>query len=932
MIAALLCAGVAAAAPLESRTVSLDLTDGRIAAVSNRITGENYAAVDPDPFATLPAMDELTDVTLAVDGDAVTATATARKGEGLLTESRIVVGPFGLDEVRLIIPAMGGIEIDGDCKPWREDYAYSAWGLEAPMVLVQGAAGGVLIYADDASYPFVSIEAQRAAGVVSFALRRQADPPWEEVIEIAGPTWRFLGYEGEWQVGAGIYREALRRSERQPPNSPAWGARITRVAELAGDVDIDALRRFAQVADPPRAVLYYPHWRELPYDVDYPDFTPSAHARELIPAAREMGFRVMVHGNLLGIGPRHELYPQYERFAERYPQNGNIVGWMLGSGAPTEIVMLNPAFPEVRRLFVDAYAAAYADTPFDAIHLDYPAFNNSLPGPVGGINPARGAELLVREIREALPEVALSVEAQSHNLLGASFVQSGAAAMDNMDAKHGDHHPVSSFIFQDYSQTYHHLAVPTQVGTHWDRRAWFTFQGVHDCIGALPGLTIHKALNADEPGTRMALADATQIVEGAATSNEPIPHWRAWRNGTAFGLWPEHVYLPEGDAGRSGFGLTDCSEPVRVTAGENAQRAFARLKPAPEIVVDLLRQPPVFFIRVDGAELAIGHGAQVAPASAICGGDERDAILVHPPWQFDEGATPEAETVLRWRLRLPDRQPLWLRLATGLRDLPARQRGEAPGDGIRATVRVDGDRLAQWQHASRRWADRDVDLAAFAGQTVELELSVDPGELGDAGYDWAAIAEPRIVVGLPRADPISATIQTDREPVAVIEGIDPWTLIHAYEVADVGGPVSLIDLPFTTNISVGGRVVEHSVWGAGMVDEFEIGGRSIRGISAHPPWQGETRLDWVLKLPREPVKLAFSCGLRDGGKQASMGVEINGQSAWRERFDAPKGWVDGEVNIHGRGDTVLVSLVTDSLGNSGWDWAVWGEPKLEWAG
>ncbi len=114
--------------------------------------------------------------------------------------------------------------------------------------------------------------------------------------------------------------------------------------------------------------------------------------------------------------------------------------------------------------------------------------------------------------------------------------------------------------------------------------------------------------------------------------------------------------------------------------------------------------------------------------------------------------------------------------------------------------------------------------------------------------------------------------------------------------------------------------------------EFEVAGRALPGINGHSPWQGETRLDWVLDLPREPMDLAFRCGLRDGGKQVSMGVEINGRPAWRERFDAPNGWVDGVVEMRPYAEqTVLLSLVTDALGNSGWDWAVWGEPRLQWS-
>jgi tetratricopeptide (TPR) repeat protein len=80
--------------------------------------------------------------------------------------------------------------------------------------------------------------------------------------------------------------------------------------------------------------------------------------------------------------------------------------------------------------------------------------------------------------------------------------------------------------------------------------------------------------------------------------------------------------------------------------------------------------------------------------------------------------------------------------------------GQAPesldwgGDGATYEVFVDGERVflehLPVEQARAGWHEREVDLASFVGQTVQLSLATTPGPTGDVTGDWAGWGEPRL--------------------------------------------------------------------------------------------------------------------------------------------------------------------------------------------
>ncbi|MCS7310967.1 MAG: NPCBM/NEW2 domain-containing protein, partial [Armatimonadetes bacterium] len=91
---------------------------------------------------------------------------------------------------------------------------------------------------------------------------------------------------------------------------------------------------------------------------------------------------------------------------------------------------------------------------------------------------------------------------------------------------------------------------------------------------------------------------------------------------------------------------------------------------------------------------------------------------------------------------------------------------------------------------------------------------------------------------------------------------------------------------------------------------------------------------FVLTLPAREVVLRGFAGIGDGAEGKSNGVrfsvEVNGEEVWSQTVRAGQGWQPLNVSLgKWAGRTVLLRLVTDSLGDYSWDWAHWGELRLE---
>jgi len=158
----------------------------------------------------------------------------------------------------------------------------------------------------------------------------------------------------------------------------------------------------------------------------------------------------------------------------------------------------------------------------------------------------------------------------------------------------------------------------------------------------------------------------------------------------------------------------------------------------------------------------------------------------------------------------------------------------------------------------------------------------------------------------------------------------PASVVYARQVTEVTGPGALAALKYQTCLVSGAVLTPGSVYGGGAPSQWKDGEKLVPGINGHTPGWGQTHLEWLLRLPPQPLRLAFGTGIQPGGEHVGFSVQVNGRTVWDGGDPGSGKMVAGAVDLsRAAGQTVLVSLVTDSLGSNNCDWAIWVNPRLE---
>jgi len=541
--------------------------------LANPLTGEQYTIADdasvPQPEVTLfssggkrgsIASAGLLETQLIREANSVTIRQRMTRDEGGLQSIRLSIGSLDLTKVKLLIPGVGGVVIDAGSPLVSQIYDYPGqWS--TPMLLIEGPLGGVAVWALDPQRPFLGLTVRRTATTVTFDLRTDADPPWPSRKQMASPVWHLQAYAGPWPAAAERFGQRLAKQfhlVELARRTPQWASRVGCFIRVLGGLTdhghmrpklFDALHLVASRMPPGRVVLYVPNWRAHPYDVMYPDYRPNPDAVVFTREARAMGFRVMLHGNLLGISPFHPRFKEFEAIIQRDPSTGKPVGWYLDRDVPNRIHCLNPAYPKSRKLLIESYRQARREIEFDAMHLDYPVTINTAAGRHEGLNTIGGTEVYLRELAEALPGIHFGCEGIADFLLPCSFAQLGEPFW-NDQLQFGQYHPLRSFMFWPYCRMVGHLGIPDQQTA---LPKFLRFFEVHERTGTLPTLTVNSdtGLDPSAPGTSLALLqaaywtdhlpvpDANLMVANSRPvwmrDGEPLFTWRL-NNGNAAGV------------------------------------------------------------------------------------------------------------------------------------------------------------------------------------------------------------------------------------------------------------------------------------------------------------------------------------------------------------------------------------------------------------
>ena len=86
--------------------------------------------------------------------------------------------------------------------------------------------------------------------------------------------------------------------------------------------------QIAQEVIPQNTILLLTTWRQQAFDIDYPDYTPDPVAVTFIARARQYGFRIMLHVNLLGVSQTNPNYPSMQQCQIKTADELKPIGWL----------------------------------------------------------------------------------------------------------------------------------------------------------------------------------------------------------------------------------------------------------------------------------------------------------------------------------------------------------------------------------------------------------------------------------------------------------------------------------------------------------------------------------------------------------------------------------------------------------------------------
>jgi 4-amino-4-deoxy-L-arabinose transferase-like glycosyltransferase/tetratricopeptide (TPR) repeat protein len=304
-------------------------------------------------------------------------------------------------------------------------------------------------------------------------------------------------------------------------------------------------------------------------------------------------------------------------------------------------------------------------------------------------------------------------------------------------------------------------------------------------------------------------------------------------------------------------------------------------KSAERLVHDLIKDADQF--------LGMGH-AQVHLDVFVIGGELKVVLYQHPPMSVS------------YRLFVPPEARLRTSLA-----LQPQAWHSGKGDGVQFDVLLqDASGLHHLfseyidpknDPVERKWHDREIDLSAWGGQTVDVRFETGPGPEGDDQFDWAGWGEPRIVqpayysflehlAGAGTSEASLAYVRQDY--MAINDDLRPVLFEHP------PGSVSFPGVTILPNTWMHfGTGIDPVVW-----DEASGDGVEFRINLWDSPWH-------AIEVYRRYL---------DPHNQAG-----------------DRAWIDEQVDLNRfAGQTVDIQFVTGPGpgGSSDYDWAAWSNPLL----
>ena len=740
----------------------------------------------------------------------------ARSGDLLLEQEGTsdTAGVYGIQwgcvnlnsgNLDLILPADGG-QIINTMAPFTSrsfHYPFPSW--EVQLAILQGEQGGFFVRGTDETFQFKVLHYEKYFESFALGFETQNQAPFDALTSAKSIVWRLNTYSGDWRVPARQYREWMEQTFKpwRLDEMPAWVGEIGLVVTYIDPrLDVGILDKLAEQVDPTKTLLYVVEWRRDPFDVNFPDYTAKPGFGRFVEVARQYGFRVMAHVNLIGVNADHPLYAEVQKFQYRNPWTGNLMGWFWDrTDIPrNRIAAINPASAEFRKYFVQQLKEVWQKYGVDAFFLDVSArIENDANGLIQGLNAGQGNVLLHKELAAAMPGVVFGGESLHEvTFFRESFAQRWKNPPQWDPTRRSTPHPISAFLFSPYTVPYGYLALPNP-----DRspQLYQEYLDAYEIWGVLPTLRLSSvadlgpeqmrtqellsiarawqqhglkpdfesdwtpntlfqyvgedgeiaALKKTETGATFVLPEESLGYERVfgvtqVKTHRNLSHWRTYNETTLLGLHPEKSYfLSDTPRDFSQVHINALPDGVSVTESRVTENAAVFQLERMDVShgIDLLSE--MHLVRTGivhkGKELPRQRGATFQKTEVSIAGVRKFAIDAHPPHQHIPGdhIRRNSSTFGEWTLSLPDiATSLYLDFDIGLRE------GSQRSDGVTFIVSIEGTEIFRRLHKRQKWEHVRLDLTPYRNQRVTLRFSTAPGPVGDPAWDWAMWGEPKI--------------------------------------------------------------------------------------------------------------------------------------------------------------------------------------------
>lgn len=398
----------------------------------------------------------------AQSGDLVVGQRGEGRRKGL---ARICWGLSGFDSsLALILPCYNGLQIREEHALGKKEYFQWPMRWEAQLGMLASPVGGLCFKALDTDARFKGIAIDRLGSALCLGLDTDNTAPFDNRREIQSVKWCLNVYQGDWQGPAQRYKQWMEQAYSPAPHRehlPDWVADISLVVCWT-PLHIVALENLARFVSPAKTLLHIPYWRKWGYDRNYPEYSELApDFVDFSAAAKRLGYRTMLHFNLLGVSYEHPLYEELKVAQMVDPFRKTPIGWEWHDDPTMCFAYISPAYRPWRELLIERILQARERTQPDAIFVDQTLVAvNDDNGLHEGRNSIQGNLAFHQELRDAVPDIVLAGEglnevtfqhesfAQAH-IYGCYYdraLRNWALAPDVIPMIH----PINSFLFEPH--------------------------------------------------------------------------------------------------------------------------------------------------------------------------------------------------------------------------------------------------------------------------------------------------------------------------------------------------------------------------------------------------------------------------------------------------------------------------------------------------